>query len=346
MNLIDKENKQTENNNHSIRLSDKTEVRKIPILIAMITYSVLLFGNSTDSNSFTIVGVSTIVYFITIYLFYGIASLAYYKNTYLLWGSAICAVVLGCMLSGSNNILELLLSWSSILFAGVITGKMNINSHKQLKVYIYGGVAVIVFSLMLMYPIWSELITVAKENSQLMIEEFRQNLTTIGYSSEAISDNILLFQKMLAVFTRLLPSTMILGILLQFSVGYLLFLLMLDRKDPVYQRIIPFSYWKVPFSVTPIVIVSIIIRLIGGEQLKIIADNILTILSVYYCLTGLSVVEYYLKKLNISRFMKIMFYILLFFTQLVGYFVIVLLGFIDSFADWRKVHSKEIIGMK
>jgi len=346
VNLIDKENRQTENNNHSTRLSDNIEVRKIPILIAMITYSVLLFGNSTDSNSFAIVVMSTVVYFITIYLFYGIASLAYYKNTYLLWGSAICAVVLGCMLSGSNNILELLLSWSSILFAGVITGKMNINSHKQLKVYIYGGVAVIVFSLLLMYPIWSELITVAKENSQMMIEEFRKNLTTIGYSSEAISDNILVFQKMLAVFTRLLPSTMILGILLQFSVGYLLFLLMLDRKDPVYQRIIPFSYWKVPFSVTPIVIVSIIIRLIGGEQLKIIADNILTILSVYYCLTGLSVVEYYLKKLNISRFMKIMFYILLFFTQLVGYFVIVLLGFIDSFADWRKVHSKEIIGMK
>ncbi len=68
-----------------------------------------------------------------------------------------------------------------------------------------------------------------KENCRLKyVAEFDQGKAKVGlqhipsdhpfYNLDG-SDNIVLFQRILAVFTRLLPSTMILGILLQFSLG-------------------------------------------------------------------------------------------------------------------------------
>lgn len=89
-------------------------------------------------------------------------------------------------------------------------------------------------------------------------------------------------------------------------------------------------------------IIVILMRLFGGELLKVIADNGLAILVVYYCVAGLALMEYYLRKLRVSRLMKTLFYIFLFLTQLAGFFVAALVGFVDSFADWRKVHPREV----
>ncbi|MFQ6008511.1 MAG: DUF2232 domain-containing protein, partial [Candidatus Zixiibacteriota bacterium] len=105
---------------------------------------------------------------------------------------------------------------------------------------------------------------------------------------------------------------------------------------------VPFIYWKVPFGLTLPLIITILMRLLGGEQLKIIADNVLVILSVYYCIAGLAFMEYHLRKLHLSRLMKVLFYILLFLTQLAGFFIAVLIGFIDSYADWRQIKTREV----
>ncbi len=59
--------------------------------------------------------------------------------------------------------------------------------------------------------------------------------------------------------------------------------------------------------------------------------------SIFYCLTGLALMEFLLRRLQLSRLMKILFYLFLFISQFVGFFAAALLGLIDSFADWRKV---------
>ncbi len=317
----------------------------ISIIIAMVLFSAVIFSGSVESISFFSLLLSAFAYFLTVYLFFGIAHLAHQQRTYLLWGGAIGAIIIGYLFSGLGNILDLILTWSTILFAGVITGRMNITQYRQTKIYLLGLSAVIFFSLIQMYPVWSDLIRLATENSQLMIEEVRQNLTTLGYSEEIIADNIAFFQNMTVVMIRLIPASMILGIMFQFTLGYILFLMRLDKEDGIFKRLKPYILWKMPFAFTPVLMLTIICRLLGNDQVQIVADNVLTVLSVYYCLTGLSVVEFYLKKLKISKFMKILFYVMLFFTQLVGYFVIIIVGFIDSFTDWRKVKTHEIIGM-
>jgi hypothetical protein len=64
--------------------------------------------------------------------------------------------------------------------------------------------------------------------------------------------------------------------------------------------------------------------------------------------TGLALLEYGLRRVQFSRFMKVLLYIFLALLPLVvppvGLFVgavLVLLGFADSFADWRKVRLRE-----
>ena len=301
----------------------------------MVVYSVVTFANPAGANLPAML-MATTSYLLAIYLFFGIAWLAFRKRTLLLWSTAAVAMLLGYMLAGAGDAWQLLTNWSLLLFAGVITGRLNIRAGSQLRIYVLGMAAVVVFGLLQMYPIWSDLIGLASENSQLMVNDVRENLIAMGYAADAVTDEVAFLQRMMDLVIHLIPASMILGILVQYSAGFLFFLYRVDTQQVARKRLVPYTLWKMPFTVTPVLILAILARVLGGSQLQMIADNCLAILSVYYCLTGLSVCEHYLRKLQLTRLMKFLFYVVLFFTQVIGYFVMVLVGFIDSFADWRK----------
>ncbi len=305
------------------------------IAAAMVVYSVITFANPAGANLPAML-MATASYLLAIYLFFGIAWLAFRRRTRLLWSAAAVAMLLGYMLAGTANGWHLLTNWSLLLFAGVITGRLSIGAGSQLRIYVLGMAAVVVFGLLQMYPIWSDLIGLASENSQLMVSEVRDNLIAMGYSADAVADEVLFLQRMMDLVIHLIPASMLLGLLVQYSIGFMFFLYRLDRQQIFGKRLTPYTLWKMPFAVTPVLILAILARMLGGSQLQMLADNCLAILSVYYCLTGLSVCEYYLKQIQITRLMKFLFYVVLFFTQVIGFFVMVLVGFIDSFMDWRK----------
>lgn len=98
---------------------------------------------------------------------------------------------------------------------------------------------------------------------------------------------------------------------------------------------INFANWRVPFMVTPVLLLAMAFQVVGGGTLKLIGSNMLVILAVYYGVTGLALIEYYLKRLQLSLGMKFMFYLLMFLTQMVGFIMAAFLGFLDSFFHWR-----------
>jgi len=53
--------------------------------------------------------------------------------------------------------------------------------------------------------------------------------------------------------------------------------------------------------------------------------------------------EYYLKKIRLSLFLKVLFYIGIVFLQLPGLLLAALIGIFDSYFDFRKVRAR-IIG--
>lgn len=313
------------------------------VIAAMFAFSIVSFGKPTGMTPGAIFSLGMVAYFLNVFLYQGIARLAYNRETYLLWIGLVLAVSIGYMMAGLGNTWHLLCAWGMLAVAGGLTGRLNINGFNQRKIYTIGAIVVVIFGSLQFVQIWPDLIEVATQNASEVTDEMMVDMPEMGYTQEQTNEVVQTLKKATMLFIRLLPSIMITGLLLQFSLGYLWFLRNLDRTDGFMRRLSPYLSWKMPFWMTPILIVVIISRLVGGEVTKLIADNILAGLSVYYCVTGMAVVEYFLKQLKISRWMKVLFYILLFLTQLVGYFVAVLIGFIDSFTDWRKVQAKAVV---
>jgi len=158
---------------------------------------------------------------------------------------------------------------------------------------------------------------------------------SMGMTETMVQQNIAAGKKLTNMMVRLIPGFAILGTLAQFSVGYLVFSGWVSRHVKPIRAAAPFMLWRVPFFVAAPLVVFILLRLTGADVATRIADNALVILSVYYAVCGLALMEFYMQRYKISCLLKGGIYLLLFLSQIIGYFATVLLGFVDSYKDWR-----------
>ena len=305
-------------------------------VVALPVCTVLMFGQATGGTSgLTALMVVAGVYLLTIYLYYGLARLAFSNRSGLLWSSAAAAVVVGLVSSGGIAVGPMLLSCGMMLVASIICGRLTARRWRPVRVYILGAATVAAFFSAQYFSLWSELAAAAPEVLDTAMADLKQMLLSLGYSQEAARSGLDQTRRLGEIFVRIVPALTVIGAVFQFSLGYLLFVRHAERQDPALTCAVPFTRWRVPFAVTPVLVVTILARLVGNETARVAADNVLVGLSVFYCLAGLALMEYYLRKLNFSAPVKILFYMLMFFTHLIGFFVAALLGFVDSFADWR-----------
>ena len=299
-------------------------------------YAVLLFGGRVGSMAIpAATALAAVTYFVSICVYHFTARLALAGQTVLLWASALIAVMLGYMLVGAGGLWVVLTAMSMVLFGSVIVGRMTGLGYPQSKVFILGTLAVALFAAGQYWPVWPSVMEGAAEASKSAMAELATLLQTFGTNAESSAETAARTERMFAMMIRLIPAFTLLGALAPFTVGYLWFTHQADRANPALACRTSFTSWRIPFGFTPVVIAAIVARLLGGETLRLMADNVLVGLAVYYCVGGLSLLEYYLQRLHISRPLKVVFYVLLFFTQLAGFVASAVLGFIDSFADWR-----------
>lgn len=308
----------------------------------MLLFSYLVNGvldNSSQIDAFLVLVLTTVVYFMTVYLYFGIAHMAFENRNNLLWIGGIVAVIFGYLFSGIGNLYLLLTGWSMLLFGGALIGRLTFQNRSASTVYIAGLTAVAIFAIAYYWPIWPYLADGLSKYSLEVMESLRGSMITLGYGADAVDKSMANTQKMVEFVIRIIPALSILGSVMQFSIGYLLFLLILERFKTGRRYVQPFSLWKMPFWLMPVAIVAMLLILLGSSSLRQIGENMLVFLIVYYAITGLALIDFYLKKLKLTLFFKILFYLFLFLTQFIGFFAAALLGFIDSFADWRKVQS-------
>ncbi len=286
--------------------------------------------------------ISVGLYFATIYLYYGLARLAFDRRSGLLWASAIVAFVLGFMASGLSNVWPLLTGCSMLLFGGVITGRFLADGRSFGRVYLLAGLAVAAFFAAGFAGMWQPLMTRMSEDLPNILSEMETLYRSFGVGEEIIQDALIQSEKMFMVITRLVPALTTLGALFQFSLGFLLFTYLTARNHPDRRIWAPFSRWRIPFGFTPLLAVAIAARLLSSGTMQLVADNIIAVMAVYYSVAGLALIEYYMNRLELSRLLKVSFYLLLFVTQFWSFLaaaalfgLLILLGFVDSFADWR-----------
>ena len=316
------------------------------IIAAMTVYSILAFGGvAGETNLGMAMIVAIVAYFLAFYVFYGISRLAYRRDTFLLWGGVVIAAIVGYLFSGLTNVWYLLTGWSMLFFGGTIAGRMIATGRSPLRTYIYSAASVAVLVIIQQVALWPEMIVMSQSLFAEWITELKNNMAGMNQDTVTLRDNIAYTGRMLQAMSRLLPAAAILNAVMQFSVAFLIFLYRLDRTEPAVQRLAPFTMWKMPFGFVAVVLLAIMGRFFGTETMTLIADNVLFILAVYYCLTGLGLVEHFLSRLRVSLMVRVLFYILLFFSQLLGFFAAALLGLIDSFTDWRKTQHIQTVAM-
>lgn len=310
-------------------------ITAIVISLIMVAYVVLRQWHT--AQVIPAVLQSVVAYFLAVAVFYGVARLAYGGTIYPIVGMVLGALILESYIAGYRDLWLTVTTWGMVLAVGLTIGRLSRAQVRPGKVFIVGLLITVAFCTIQYAPYWGKLMDLASTKIAQMIDTAQQSLKAAGDTPAMVHEKVTTARRIIDVMIRLLPAGTILGTLTQYSVAYLVFVRWASRHGMSLAGFRPFFEWKMPFAFMPVIMVVIVIRLLGNDSAAIFADNALAMASIFYCLTGLALMEFVLRKLRLTRLMKILFYIFLFISQFVGFFAAALLGLIDSFADWRKV---------
>ncbi len=318
-------------------------VEKYLIILAMIIYPVLLLSkdNSVIDSSLWIV--SSFIYFMGIYLYFGMCFLLHHKRNLIFYGISVLSLIIALTVSSSENIFMTITPIGMIIGASILSTRLSQKKIGQKEIY---TIAIIFLASIFLIQIFAYLPGLGDSNSEvitLLLKQAETDLTATGYSKEQIDSYLFFFSKVLELALRLLPAMLVLGVLLQFSIGYIYFIYRVKKMSGLPINGISFPNWKMPFYIAPLLLIAMLGRIIGNPSVQMLTDNLLFILSVYYSITGFSLISFFLKKFRFSIWSKSAVYIILFLSQIIGYFFAVILGFIDSFLDFRKIDVSPVV---
>lgn len=325
----------------------------LPVVLATLLYAVLFGVEQTDNadleTTVLIVLLAPVRYLLAMYLYFAVTRLAFARQLWGVWFLAVAALVVSIVISGGSHLWMLITGWSMVAVTAVLTGRLTSFGHRPRTVYIAAVISLVVFGTAQYLAVWMEMIRMAPDNVQSLVDEANRQLATVGENKQRSREIAEAFRAFVTVVFRLVPAIMLLAAVMQFTVGYLLFARWIGRFSVVPDRFDPFHFWKMPYGCIPVVAAVALIRLLGNEPMRIAADNALAFLAVFYAVTGLSLMEYYLRKIQFTTFMKVLLYVFLALLPLVYPLfgmvtggAIMLLGFADSFADWRRVRLREL----
>jgi len=278
----------------------------------------------------------TLAYFLGIYLIRGIAVAAAEGRSVFMIVTGALVALLSVVFTHPQQLLMMEVNWAAMVISGLVIGRRALVERSQLALYFWGLSVVVIGGLITWAPHWSTIMQAFSDNIGEVAVSLKETLIGLGYGEAVAEESVTSIRHMMETVTKLVPTGTVMNIVAQFSVAFLWFLYRGVPGHAAVGELKQFTLWKAPFALTPFLIVAILAYLFGGETLNLAAVNVLAALSIFYCVTGLSLMEHLLSRLKVPLWFKVMFYIVLTLSGLIGYFGAALLGFIDSFADWRK----------
>lgn len=138
--------------------------------------------------------------------------------------------------------------------------------------------------------------------------------------------------------TNLLPALVLAGTTFFVWLNVLLGRFLFQRHGMWYPDFGDLSRWKIPDKIVWFLIVSGILVLVPVRVIRIVGLNILIILLFFYLFQGLSIINFYFNKKNMPMFVRVFCYVLIFVQQFF-LLLVVGLGLIDVWADFRKLEK-------
>jgi len=309
----------------------------------MALFCVLKFGVGAYAGnvSLTILAEAG-AYLLTIYLFYGIAYLSLRGHWYVLPGAALAAVILSFLLSGIDNTGDIVYHWGTVLTVGIVTGKLAESRLSGRTLYLVGLILVSVFGVLWIIPQWPRLYQAALAVRGDLLTGLQTDSTLSFLGTDLLNRYSGLIDSWSTLVIRLLPLVIIMNSIMQYSIGVFWFASVHSaetgrRQSPMRS----FIYWRMPVAALLLLLVAVTTRLATADTIQLAADNLLAVLSIFYCLVGFSVMEYHLRRSNIHWGKKTIAYLLLIPTGLFGLAALVGLGLVNNLYDWRKPLQRE-----
>ena len=262
-----------------------------------------------------------------------------FRARYILLGiGAFGSIILASLVFGFSLIL--LGVWAGTVLTGIVFGRLLSSGISPGKAFL---ISILVSSLISFLLFWFEkdLIFHTLDEANRWIQNGLA--TGSGASATEVAEMASLADSMIAQAKRLIPAMMALSGSFQLFFGWLCLVILLKGLGEFVPTFGDFIIWKMPDYYIFVFGAFLLARLVGTELIKIIADNFLLFIGFFYAVFGFSVFEFYLKKIRLSLFLRVLFYIGLVFLQLPGLILAALVGFFDSYFDFRKVRAR-IIG--
>lgn len=322
-------------------LSVRRLVSPIWIIAGMALYSVIAYGLVEASDSLLLLTVgATLAKAAAVYVYFGSALLAYGGRFLLLSTGGLAAVAIALLLVPTRGAMTAGMELCMLLAGGGLLGYQLSHGKSGLSAYLVGLTAVLLASLLWLVPQIDQM----QSTTLLLGNDSIENMKALGagFGGEELTPEMLeSMQQALAFFVRILPGLLILNFIALFSVAALLFMSYLDHKSAQTPLLAPFSLWQIPFSVMILLPIGVAAWYLGSGWPKLVGENLLLMLSVFYCVTGLSLLAHYLDKIKMSRLGKVAIYILMIPAGTFGFFALGLAGVLDSFFDWRRLYRPD-----
>ncbi len=280
-----------------------------------------------------VMGIPVIGYLMeTIALFFVI--LFAFRRRYLFLAVSIFGSLFLAILMFGTDIL-IISMWAKAIIPGALLGYLIASGMSIQRVFVLSILSITAVVLILF---WQE--------KTAIFQALDKTLSWIegglaGTSNQA-GEMIELMRRTITVIKRLIPAFMILSVVSQLFVGWVLLVIFLKAIGEFFPGFVNFYYWKMPDYYLYIIGLAVMVRLIGGELLMVVADNIILLIGFFYAAFGFALFEYYLKKIKLSLFLRVLFYIGFIFLQLPGLILAAVVGLFDSYFDFRNVKARMI----
>ncbi len=283
-----------------------------------------------------------VTYVLVIYLFRAISDAVYHGGLWPILAAGAMALVAGWTVCHPMQRVMMISETTMLAGTGALVGVRLRAGDSGLKAFLLGTSVVVLGGIIMYAQQWGPLMTMFEAAGREAIDSFSGNLTAFGYHPEAAQAYSRELETIVRVMARLVPAATIINLIAQFAVGFVWFLMLGVSAERQATLLAPFTRWRVPFAMIGLVIAAALGRLVGGEAIALVADNLFLVLALFYCVGGLALMAHFLIRLKLPLGVKILFYIAMILTGLIGFMLVVLLGFIDSFTDWRKLSAQSI----
>jgi len=313
-----------------------------PAAAALFAYPGLKYGLGLYGDGFALSALAMLAaYVLGVYLCYAVAIQAMAGRWMMLVAAMVAGIGLGLTLCPPHFRYMMALEPLALGGAAWLVGSQARTERRQLRLYLFGLAAVAVVGIAQNAPTWPQLQQAFGYFGQEIVIEFKTMLETAGYPQATAAEFADSMSRVMNGVARVAPAATVFNLIAQFSVGFVAFLAWGAQGAPC-GRLTPFRRWKVPFALIPVVALVIVARLVFDDPIAQVADNLLLIVSIYYCLGGLALFEHMISRVHLPWWARVLAFLMLLVLGILGYLVTVLLGFIDSFADWRKISSGDL----